>query len=216
MRATRTAMVIVVFGMLAACAKERQVPPPDTGPMPGTTEWKIARAVSAAPDAVGAAAAVAEWPASDTAQFAVLRPGVGGWTCFADNPLTPRPDPLCADDQFLRWLTAWRAHAPAPSVDAMAVGYALQGTEVASESDPRKTQPDSGQAWVSLPPSVLIAMPSPASYRGIRTTRGPSGPWVLWAGTPYAIIVVPAAPQTAPPAPPAAASAVLPGDSARR
>lgn len=195
MRAMRKAMMLVLGVALAACGKERQPPPPDTGPVPGTNEWKIARAVSAGPDAVGDAATVADWPESDTLQFAVLRPGIVGWTCFVDNPLTPRPDPLCADDQFFRWLTAWRAHAPGPAVAGMAVGFALQGTEVASETDPRKTEPDSGQAWLDLPPSVLIAMPSQASYRGLPTKRGPSGPWVLWAGTPYALIVVPAGPR---------------------
>ena len=201
MNTRRAALVLAACAALAACGKGRQVPPADEGPVPGSTAYKVAQAVTAGPDWIASVATVAQWPLTDTAQFSILRAGGGSWTCFPDQPLTPRADPLCADDQFLRWLTAWRGHAHSPEISGMAVAYALKGFQIASESDPLKARPDSGQAWVELPPAVLVAVPEAAAYRGLPTKRPAVGPWVVWAGTAWAVMVVPMAQA------PAAASA---------
>ncbi len=191
MRRIEALGIAMVLGALLGCAKERQVPPPDEAPAPGTPAWKVAEALSAGPDWLAGLATVAEWPLVDTAQFAIVRPGTGGWTCFPDLPLSPRPDPLCADDRFLQWITLWRARGAAPALGAMGVAYVYRGMQVASAADPLKIRPDSGKAWVDLPPAVLIAMPSPAAERGLPAKPSTEGPWVLWAGTPWALVVVP-------------------------
>ena len=188
----RGAMIVVMAALaLAACAKEREVPPADEGPVPGSTAFKTAQALTAGPDWLAGIATIAQWPPSDTAQFIILRPGPGGWTCFPDLPMTPRNDPFCVDDQFLRWVTAWRGHASAPSLDGMAIAYAFRGMQVASATDPLKASPDSGQPWVEVPPAVLIAMPNGATTRSLPAARPANGPWVMWNGTPWAVMVVP-------------------------
>lgn len=166
--------------------------------MPGSTAYKVGQALAAGPDWIAGLATVEQWPLADTAQFVILRPGTGAWTCFLDQPGTPHSDPLCADDRFVRWLTAWRAHARSPKLDEMAVAYALKGFEVASATEPLKARPDSGQAWVELPPAVLVAMPTAAAYRGLPTEPAAAGPWVLWAGTPWAMMIVPVGQVTIP------------------
>jgi hypothetical protein len=198
----RAAVILAACAALAACGKERQVPPADQGPAPGTTAYKVAQALTAGPDWMASVATVEQWPLVDTAQFEILQPGGGSWTCFPDQPASPSNDPLCADDQFLRWLGAWRAHAQSPQLSGMAVAYALKGFQVASETDPLKARPDAGQAWINLPPAVFVAMPDAAAYRGLPTTRPAAGQWVLWAGTPWAMVVVPMGQVTIPvPAP---------------
>ena len=197
MNSMRVAVTVAACAALAACGKERQVPAADEGPVPGSTAYKVAQAVSAGPDWLAGLATVEQWPLSDTAQFSILRAGGDAWTCFPDQPQSPRADPLCADDQFVRWLTAWRGHAHAPEISGMAVAYALKGFQVASEADPLKARPDSGMPWIELPPAVLVAMPDVA-YRGVPVKRPAAGPWVVWAGTPWAVMVVPMAEVTIP------------------
>ena len=191
MRATRTAMMLVLGGALAACGKERQQQPPVAGPVPGTTEWKIQNAMSAGPEYVVGAATVTELVPNDTA-MPVLRAGTNGWTCFTDDPRTPVNDPMCADDEMMKYYQAYRAHQP-PRLSGMALLYALQGGQLASITDPGKARPDSGQAWTDVGPTVFIVMPDARVYRGLPTTPTPGRPWVVWAGTPYAALVVPAA-----------------------
>jgi hypothetical protein len=192
----RGAVLLAAFGLLVGCKTERQVPAADEAPIPGSIADKVAHAVSAGPEWIAGLATVEQWPLADTAQFVVLRAASGSWTCFPDQPGTPRVDPLCADDQFLRWLTAWRDHARSPQVTGMAVAYTLKGFQVASATEPMKARPDSGQSWVELPPAVLLAMPDAAAYRGMAVKRPAAGPWVLWAGTPWAVMVVPMAEVT--------------------
>jgi hypothetical protein len=197
MNSMRVAVAIAACAALVACGKERQVPAADEGPVPGSTAYKVGQAVAAGPDWLAGLATVEQWPLADTAQFTVLRAASGAWTCFPDQPGTPRADPLCADDQFVGWLTGWRAHAHSPQLTGMAVAYVLKGFQVASGTDPLKASPDSGRAWVELPPAVLVAMPG-AAYRGVPVKRPAAGTWVLWAGTPWAVMVVPMAEVTIP------------------
>jgi len=93
----------------------------------------------------------------------------------------------------------------APRLEGMAVFYFLQGAQTASASDPFKMRPDSGQAWIDLGPFVCLSLPSRAAYRGLPTAPAANAPWVIWAATPYACIVTPAARPAAPQAPAAAA-----------
>ena len=195
MRRTMALMVVGGLAVLAACANQEAAAPPP--PAPGTPEWKIQSALSAAPEAVTSGAKVMDWPASDTAQPPTLREGTNGWTCMPDDPNTPGNDPGCADEEMSRYWDAWMQRTP-PRLGGMAVGYALQGMQVASLTDPFKTAPDSGQAWLDVPPSVMIAMPDPRAYGVLPTAPTAAGPWVIWARTPFAAIIVPAARQAQP------------------
>jgi len=189
MRRVTVLVAMAAVAVLAACSRQEEAaaPPP---PAPGTPEWKIANALSAAPEAVASGAKVMDWPASDTAQPTTLREGANGWTCVPDDPNSPANDPGCADDEMNRYWESWMRRTP-PRLTGMAVGYALQGFQVPSLTDPFKTAPDSGQAWIDVPPSVMMAVPTRAAYAGLPVAPA-AGPWVLWANTPFAVIIVPA------------------------
>lgn len=183
------AAVLVLF----ACKREPPPPMADANPEPprGTLPWKLHNARSAAPSDISANATIMDVAPTDTSARATLVQGENGWTCFPDNPGTDANDPFCVDEEGTRWMEAHRVRR-APRLNGMAIAYALQGGVSASDRDPFKMAPDSGQQWLVDGPSIYIAMPNARSYAGLPTTRRSDGPWVKYAGTPYAYIVIPA------------------------
>jgi hypothetical protein len=177
---------------LGACAKEqpKQETAAPAGPAKGTPEWKIQNAMSAAPAAIANAATIMDWPSSPTGQPTQLRAGTNGWTCFSDNPPTPGNDPMCFDAAFGAWATAWMGHK-APNITAFGVAYMLQGGTDASNSDPFKMKPDSGQEWVNTGPHVMVVVPNVNALKGLSTDYKSGGPYIMWQGTPYAHVMVP-------------------------
>jgi hypothetical protein len=178
---------------LAACAKRQ----PQTraaapqSPAKGTPEWKIQNALSAAPPAIAAGAAVLDFPGAD-GQTARLKAGTNGWLCMPDDPATPGNDPVCGDSTSFAWYGAMMSHQ-VPHIAHVAMAYMLQGATDASNADPFKTKPDSGQEWVVTGPHVMIFVPDPAALRGMPTDWKSGGPYVMFAGTPYAHWMVPVA-----------------------
>ena len=176
-----------------ACAKQEAPPPAQrpSGPARGTPEWKIENARSAAPVEIGTGATVLDWPTSETAAPVQLTSGTNGWTCFPDDPTTPANDPGCLNGEAMKWFNAMLKHQP-PHVSTTGVVYELQGGMWASNTDPYKTAPDSGQRWNFTPPFVVIIAANPrAAFAGWPTTPDGGGPWVMFAGTPYAHLMVP-------------------------
>jgi len=128
MASSRTVVLALVASVAAtACNKPANqqaantAPPAPAAPARGSTEWKIADAMSAAPAAISANATIMDYPASDTSQPTQLRAGTNGWTCFPDMPETPADDPVCSDTQWMNWVAAWMTHS-APRVTS--IGYA--------------------------------------------------------------------------------------------
>ena len=183
---------VLVVG-LAACAKEQPkvAAAPPAGPAKGTPEWKIQNAMSAAPTVIGSAATIMDLPGSD-GKMTQLKAGTNGWTCTPDDPNTPGNDPVCADAGFMDWFGAWMQHK-APHLTAPALAYMLQGASDASNTDPFKMKPDSGQPWVITGPHIMVAVPDARSLSKFSTDWKSGGPYVMFAGTPYAHLMVPVA-----------------------
>jgi hypothetical protein len=193
-----TLAALALSGMAAACKPQEQAAPPaPAGPEPGTTEWKIQNAMSAAPAAVAAAAAVLETPTSPDSQPRELRAGTNGWTCLTDNPGSPGNDPMCVDQQFWNWAGAWLSRRT-PNITGVGIGYMLQGGSDASNTDPFKMQPDSGQPWVDTGPHVMVVVPNVRALADLPTDHSSGGPYVMWQNTPYAHIMVPIRPARTP------------------
>lgn len=174
------------------CSKaEAPVNRAEAEPEPGSREWKVRNARSAAPPMVAMGAMVLDIRDTTYMAFDTLERGTegNGWVCMADDRNTNHNDPICLDDQAMRFYDAF-VRRQRPQLTGMGVAYALQGAAVASDTDPMKMQPDSG--WLMDGPSIYLAMPTAAAYAGIPTTRRANGPWVRYSGTPYAYIVVPA------------------------
>jgi hypothetical protein len=150
----------------------------------------IRSAVRAAPAKVGAGAAIVV--ANPDGTMRTVRPGNNGFTCMADNPVTPGPDPMCMDAAALEWGSAWMAHK-APPTGKIGLMYMLSGGTDASNTDPFATAPGPGNHWVKTGPHVMVVGADPAFYAMYPNLPDPDtdAPYVMWAGTPYQHLMIP-------------------------
>jgi hypothetical protein len=159
------------------------------GELRATPAWKIASAMSSAPQAVSADAMVMDWPGPD-GTMAMLRDGDGRWTCLPDDTTNPRNDPMCIDETWMIWLNAFMT-GTTPVYTRPGVAYMLQDDAAASNSDPSVLAPPSGEGWKSDGPHIMFVVPASTDLSALPTKAGSGGPWVMWAGTPYQHIMVP-------------------------
>jgi hypothetical protein len=150
----------------------------------------IRSAMTAAPAKVAAGAAIVA-PATD-GSLRTVRPGSNGFTCMADNPTTPGPDPMCMDGSALAWAGAWMGHKPPPT-GKVGLMYMLSGGTDASNTDPYATKPDATNHWVETGPHVMVVGADPAFYAQYPKNPTPdtAAPYVMWAGTPYEHLMIP-------------------------
>jgi hypothetical protein len=156
---------------------------------PKTDAEMIANAMSAAPKAVAKDATIVV-PDSG-GQLRTLRQGTNNFTCMPDDPATPGNDPMCMDQTGMEWAKALMSHTDPPSGKA-GFGYMLQGGPAASNTDPFAKEPAAGKKWVETGPHVMILNPS-SGQEGYPEGENPDTqkPYVMWAGTPYAHLMVP-------------------------
>ncbi|MEQ7874625.1 hypothetical protein ABDK56_11545 [Sphingomonas sp. ASV193] len=150
----------------------------------------VASAESAAPASIARAAGIMAMGADG--KPTMLRASNNGWTCMPDNPATPGPDPMCMDANAMKWAEAWMGHKPPPA-DNVGLIYMLAGGTDASNTDPYAAKPTAGADWVRTGPHLMVVgAPSlNAAYRG-DPSPDTKVPYVMWAGTPYAHLMVPA------------------------
>lgn len=151
----------------------------------------IASAQSAAPASVSANATIITVDSKGT--MTTLRKGSNGWTCMPDAPDTPGPDPMCFDANAGKWVQAWIAHKPPPD-GAVGVMYMLEGGTDASNTDPFATKPTAENAWINTGPHIMV-VGSKEILGGYPAGAKPdtASPYVMWAGTPYAHLMIPVA-----------------------
>jgi len=159
-----------------------------TPPANATDADLIQSAETAAPAAVGKDATVIAVSADGAMR--VVRKGTNGFTCMADAPDTPGPDPMCADANATEWINAWVGHKTPP--DKAGFMYMLAGGTDASNTDPYAKAPTDQNHWIKTGPHVMI-VGSKAALAGYPTDANPdtSKPYVMWSGTPYAHLMVP-------------------------
>jgi len=160
-----------------------------TAPAAGTSAAKIASAMSAAPSRIASAATIAEIGADG--KIVTLRAGTNGFTCFPDDPHTPTPDPICADKMWAQWYDAWMAKKP-PAIKQVGIAYMLQGAADASNTDPFAMKPAAGADWVITPAHTMVIVPDPKQLDSYPSDPKSGGPFVMFKGTPYAHLMVPA------------------------
>jgi hypothetical protein len=149
----------------------------------------VASAESAAPAALAHNATIMQADASGNMK--TLRQGNNGWVCIPDDPQTPGPDPMCMDGNAAKWAQAMLAHKTPPD-GTPGVMYMLEGGTDASNTDPYAKQPTSSNDWIKTGPHIMI-VGSKAMLSGYPSGTKPntSAPYVMWAGTPYAHLMVP-------------------------
>lgn len=187
----RLTLPAVLAAGLAAC---QPAPSPDAdmadAAPPAPTD-RIGIAMSAAPSAVAANATIMDWDSAGA--MVELRPGTNGWMCMPDvSPAAPGDDPICVDGAWQQWFGAYMAQET-PQISTVGVSYMLRGGLAASNTDPFAQTPPEGADWISDPPHLMIIVPDPSQLAGLPTDHSHGGPYVMWAGTPYAHIMVPSA-----------------------
>jgi hypothetical protein len=151
----------------------------------------VASAESAAPAAIAHNASVVTM--DDKGNMTEVRKGSNGWTCIPDSPATPGPDPMCADANATKWAVAW-IHHQTPPAGAVGVIYMLEGGTDTSNTDPYAPNPTEQNDWIKTGPHVMV-VGSKEVLAGYPSGSKPdtTGPYVMWAGTPYAHLMVPMA-----------------------
>lgn len=150
-----------------------------------STAELVRSALSAAPREIAANAAVIAPDASG--KMKEIHAGTNGWTCMADEPDSPGLDPMCLDKAAMEWVQALMAKAPKPTNSVPGLGYMLQGGSDISATDPYATKTDH---YVASPPHYMIMWPYDAKQTGFSTKPKKTGTWIMWAGTPYAHLMV--------------------------
>lgn len=176
---------------LAACSAETRPAAEQSSDAPAglAGTGPIPSAMSAAPDAVASDAAIVTVGADG--QMQTVRPGKNGFTCMPDNPATPGPDPMCMDANAMDWAMAWIGHKPPPT-DKPGMMYMLEGGTDASNTDPYAKAPTAGGDWIKTG-AHLTLVGSQAALRGYPSGPTPDtrAPYVMWADTPYAHLMIP-------------------------
>ena len=143
----------------------------------------IRSATAAAPRSIAEHATVVI--PGDSGKMTVLREGTNGWTCFPDDRI--HSGAMCADSAGMQWASSLMSHADKPTNTAPGLIYMLAGGTDASATDPwAKLAP--GKGIVSGPHYMIMWPFTPAS--GLSTTPKKTGTWIMWAGTPYAHLMV--------------------------
>jgi hypothetical protein len=144
-----------------------------------------ARAEAAAPSSLSRNATILDRNGNE------LRKGTNGWTCIPDNPGKAGTGPLCMNQSWLHFREALKHQQP-PADSQVGIAYMLQGGISASNGDPHSLGPHIGDDWVDgMGALIMIAVPDPAILKDLPTSSKNGGPWVMWADTPYAHLMLP-------------------------
>lgn len=120
-----------------------------------------------------------------------LRKGTNGWTCISTNPGATEVGPMCMNQSWLHFREALKHQQP-PTDTQVGIAYMLQGGISVSNRDPHSLGPQIGDDRVDgMGGHIMISVPDPAILKDLHTSSKSGGPWVMWANTPYAHLVLP-------------------------
>lgn len=121
----------------------------------------------------------------------VVRIGSNGWMCLPDDPGTAGTDSICMNESWRHFMDALK-NKKKPTFTQIGIAYMLQGDRPVSNTDPYATEPKPGDEWVDkLGAHVMVLVPDAETLKGVPTNPNNGGPWVMWAGTPYAHVMIP-------------------------
>ena len=91
----------------------------------------------------------------------------------------------------MAWVMAWIGHKPPPT-ETPGIMYMLEGGTDASNTDPYAEKPTAGGDWIHTGPHMMV-VGSASILKGYPSGPNPNtaAPYVMWAGTPYAHLMVP-------------------------
>jgi hypothetical protein len=185
----RSKLYLIGVACLAGSLATQAADKPAAMAMPSDAEL-VKSALSAGPPGVAKNATVVAMTADGKVR--TLRKGSGDFTCMADNPETPGPDPMCWDKNADGWINALLAHATPPP-GKLGFIYMLAGGTDASNTDPFATKPTADNHWIKTGPHVMIVGADASFYDQYPKKPDPdtSAPYVMYYGTPYQHLMAP-------------------------
>lgn len=154
-----------------------------------STAEMIRSARSAAPSDIADHATVLA--ADSTGKMVEIHAGTNGWTCMPDAPDSPGLDPMCFDGPGMQWAKSWMSKEAKPGNTAPGLVYMLQGGSDISAKNPFQT---ATEHYIASPPHYMILWPYDPEKTGFSTMPKKTGTWIMWAGTPYAHLMINQAP----------------------
>lgn len=146
---------------------------------------KIASAEKAGPASITENATILDWSGE------VIREGTNDWLCLPDRENTDGEDPWCVDAAWWSFLQAYIAKQE-PEYDQVGIAYMMVDDSPVSNTDPYATEATEDNQWISgLGPHLMVLVPDHSSFESMSTDPYNGGPWIMWAGTPYAHIMIP-------------------------
>lgn len=175
--------------LLTSCLAVALFPAPGLAQDDADHSATIENALSAAPAVLAEGAAVADWEGN------VLREGTNGYTCLPDPPEKDGNSPMCLDEAWMAWASAWMNGEDPPVAEMIHFGYMLQGASPGSNVDPFATGPTEDNDWLEVDAygSHIMLLAPASALEGMTTDPRYGGPWVMWAGTSLAHVMVPTA-----------------------
>lgn len=145
---------------------------------------KIKRAMSAAPSAISEDATIMDTDGT------VLKKGSNGWTCLPDVMPNDK-NPMCNDATWMKMIQALQTKSDFTATK-IGISYMLKGDFGAgvSNSDPYHANHKGAKDYVETGPHLMVIVPK-EMLKGITTDPSKGGPYVMWADTPYAHIMIP-------------------------
>jgi hypothetical protein len=121
----------------------------------------------------------------------VSRIGTNGWMCLPDDPSTVGTDSICMNESWRNFMDALK-NKKKPTYTQVGIAYMLQGDRPVSNTDPYATEPKQGDDWVDkLGAHIMVLVPDIEALKSLPTNSKNGGPWIMWAGTPYAHLMIP-------------------------
>ncbi len=148
----------------------------------------IKLAESGAPAAISAKAAIARID-PNRKTVTELRAGANGFTCSVIPHGTDAP--YCGDKHAWAWFAAAFTGQPKPPNTEPGVSYMMQGgVHYETPAGDIVMEKGANTKDVKEPPHWMLTWPIDAAASGLPTKPNPSGVYVMFAGTPYAHLMV--------------------------
>jgi hypothetical protein len=158
-------------------------------------KWQIWAYSSAAPSFIGDNAAIIG------SSGKVLREGTNGWTCQSANP---RPYPengwknpheamaVCHDDEGMKWMMAYMQGIK-PNMERDSYMWMLNGDmgEDNTKAGVFNKEDSTPGEWIESGPHLMLMPKDPATLENFSNDFMSGAPYVMFAGTDYAHLMIP-------------------------
>ncbi|MEO2084919.1 MAG: hypothetical protein ABGW65_05280 [Marinoscillum sp.] len=164
-----------------------------------SSEWQIWAYSTTAPDYIANEATIVD------VNMNVLREGTNGWTCLPANPRGMSDSengwknpheamPACVDGQSMLWMQGYMSGTkPGEKMTTDGFAWMLHGDMGEDNSTPMVLNEEDSKPghWIESGPHLMRMPKDPSSLDGITSDFNSGAPYVMFAGTDYAHLMIP-------------------------